>query len=53
MTIEEKEWRELCESVADEPDPQRLSELVDQLLKAMDDRRGALRRKEKKVEFGG
>jgi len=44
MTIEEKEWGKLCESIQDEQDPQRLSELVDQLLKAPDDRREALRR---------
>jgi len=39
MIIEEKEWRKLCESIQNEQAPQRLSELVDQLLKALDDRR--------------
>lgn len=43
MTTEEKDWRKLCESIQDEQDPQRLSELVDQLLKALDDRREELR----------
>ena len=35
----ENEWRNLCRKVADEPDPQRLSELVDQLIKVLDARR--------------
>jgi hypothetical protein len=43
MNIDEKEWRTLCEAVANEHDPQRLVELVDELLKAMDKRREALR----------
>jgi hypothetical protein len=38
----EEEWRKLCELVADEPDPQRLSELVDQLIEKLDARRQAL-----------
>ena len=38
MTIEEKEWRKLCSQVAQETDPQRLSELVDQIIKALDAR---------------
>jgi hypothetical protein len=49
MTIEEKEWRKLCESIQDEQDPQRLSELVDQLLKALDDRREELRERKEQV----
>jgi hypothetical protein len=43
MTNEE-EWRKLCNLVADEPDPKRLSELVDQLIEKLDARRQALRR---------
>jgi hypothetical protein len=35
----ENEWRNLCKKVAHEPDPQRLSELVDQLIKVLDARR--------------
>jgi hypothetical protein len=35
----ENQWRNLCKKVADEPDPQRLSELVDQLIKVLDARR--------------
>lgn len=42
MSMEEEEWQELCESVAAEKDPHRLSQLIDQLLKALDDRRRAL-----------
>ena len=34
-----KDWRRLCREAADEPDPQRLSELVDQLIRALDARR--------------
>lgn len=44
---DERQWRKLCELVAIEPDPQRLSELVDQLLKELDARREALRESEK------
>ena len=40
----ESEWRNLCKKVADEPDPQRLSELVDQLIKVLDARRQKNRR---------
>jgi hypothetical protein len=47
MTIKKKEeekeeWRKLCELVADEPDPRRLSELVDQLIEKLEARRQAL-----------
>jgi len=37
------EWQELCKSVAEEHDPQRLLELVDQLIEALSNRRDALR----------
>jgi len=51
MTIkkEEQEWRELCNLIADEQDPQRLCDLVDQLIKAMDDRKQRLRTSGKKA----
>jgi hypothetical protein len=45
--IDEHEWRRLCQLVAEEADPQRLSELLDQLLKELDARREALRESEK------
>jgi hypothetical protein len=41
MKIEE-EWRTLCNLIANEQDPHRLSELVDQLLKAIDERKKRL-----------
>jgi hypothetical protein len=40
----EKEWQKLCESVADEHNPKRLSKLVDQLIEKLDARRQALRK---------
>jgi hypothetical protein len=43
LSMNEEEWRKLCEQVANEPDPQRLSELLDQLLKKLDSRRETLR----------
>lgn len=39
----EQEWRKLCELVAREPDPLRLSQLVDQLIQALDARTQSLR----------
>jgi hypothetical protein len=43
---DDKRWRKLCELVATEADPQRLSKLLDQLLKELDARREALRARE-------
>ena len=40
--MDEGQWRKLCALVATEPDPERLSELVDQLLKELDARRETL-----------
>jgi hypothetical protein len=48
----EEEWRELCDLIANEQDPQRLCDLVDQLIKAMDDRKQNLRRGREEVEPG-
>jgi hypothetical protein len=39
----EQHWRKLCELVAQEQNPQRLSELLDQLIKTLDARRRELR----------
>jgi hypothetical protein len=36
MTNEEKNWRKLCASVAEEKDPERLSRLVEELIEALD-----------------
>jgi hypothetical protein len=32
------DWRELCAAAAQEPDSEKLAELVDQLIKALDER---------------
>jgi hypothetical protein len=45
-TVDEKEWRRLCDLIASEPDPRRLSQLVDQLLNALEARRKEMREKE-------
>jgi hypothetical protein len=42
LGMDEGQWRKLCALVATEPDPERLSELVDQLLKELDARRETL-----------
>jgi len=39
----DQDWRKLCELVACEQNPQRLSELLDQLIKMLDARRRELR----------
>lgn len=39
----DQDWRKLCELVEREQNPQRLSELLDQLIKQLDARRRALR----------
>jgi hypothetical protein len=44
---EKKHWQKLCQLVANEVDPQRLSELLDQLLEELDARRQALRKSER------
>jgi hypothetical protein len=47
FVVDDKEWRRLCELVTTEPDPERLSELVDELRKELDFRGKALRESEK------
>ncbi len=39
----DQDWRKLCELVSREQDPQRLSGLLDQLVKKLDARRQELR----------
>ncbi len=46
-SADEKEWRRLCDSIASERDPERLSQLVNQLLLELDARRKETREKEK------
>jgi hypothetical protein len=43
----DNEWRRLCELVATENNPERLSRLINQLLQELDARRRALREGEK------
>jgi hypothetical protein len=46
MTIKkQEEWRELCALVAEESNPERLSELADELIRALDERKEALRKR--------
>jgi hypothetical protein len=42
MKNKNDEWKELCELVANESDPQRLSKHLDRLIRALDDRKKAL-----------
>jgi len=46
-TMKEEEWRKLCDLVASEADPQRLSELVDELIEKLEAHRQALRKKKR------
>jgi hypothetical protein len=43
LKVDDNRWRKLCELVATESDPRRISQLLDQLLKELDARREALR----------
>ncbi|MFY9905282.1 MAG: hypothetical protein WAM43_09220 [Terriglobales bacterium] len=43
MTSEEKDWRQLCAMAAAESDPRLLLEIVDQLIKVLDERRVVMR----------
>jgi hypothetical protein len=45
----ETEWRKLCALIENESDPERLSELVDQLIEALDSRRQALSRQQESL----
>jgi len=39
---EKKDWRELCAAVASERDPKKLGLLVDELIRALDERQSQL-----------
>jgi hypothetical protein len=39
---QKKDWRELCASVASESDPKKLGSLVEELIKALDERQSQL-----------
>ena len=49
-SLDGREWRRLCELVLAESDPQRISELVDQLLRELDACRAAVRKSEKLLD---
>ena len=53
MTIEEKEWQALCDSIAKERDPERMSILLDRLIKTMGMRRHALQLLREKLDQSG
>jgi hypothetical protein len=44
---DDKQWRRLCELVSAESNPERLSQLIDQLLRELDARRRTLRDSDK------
>jgi hypothetical protein len=43
MKIKNEEWKKLCELVAKEPDPKKLSKHLDTLVRALDARKRTLR----------
>jgi hypothetical protein len=43
MTPEKKDWRELCAAVANELDSERVLDLVEQLVAALDERKSNAR----------
>jgi hypothetical protein len=53
VSIDEKEWQALCESIAKERDPERMSILLDRLIKTMDMRRQALQLLREKLDQPG
>lgn len=55
MTIKKKEeeWRKLCQLVAGEVDPRRLSKLVDRLIEKLNGRREGLRRSKRQGMYLG
>jgi len=46
MTIDEKDWRQLCALAIVESDPRRLLEIINQLIEVLDHRRDEIRRGE-------
>jgi hypothetical protein len=45
-SVDEKEWRKLCDLIASERDPERLSQLVTELLNELDGRRQKIQENE-------
>jgi hypothetical protein len=52
MTNEEKNWRKLCALVAEEKDPERLSQLVEELIEALDRVKQDLEKSEAQLDAG-
>jgi hypothetical protein len=52
-SLDDREWRRLCSLVLAEPDPQRISELVERLLKELDAWREMPARKSEKSPNDG
>jgi hypothetical protein len=50
MTIDEKDWRQLCALAAVESDPRRLLEIIDRLIEVLDERRDEIRRTGQRFE---
>lgn len=50
MTIDEKDWQQLCALAAVESDPRRLLEIIDQLIVALDERREEMHKREQQYE---
>ncbi|MGA2354271.1 MAG: hypothetical protein ABSG02_07235 [Terriglobales bacterium] len=48
MTIDEKDWRKLCAQAAVESDPGRLLEIIERLIRALDECRDEMRKKERR-----
>jgi hypothetical protein len=38
MSVEKREWQELCEAASKEYDPEKLMALISELMKALDER---------------
>ncbi|MGA9352426.1 MAG: hypothetical protein WBV46_01965 [Terriglobales bacterium] len=43
MTFEKRDWRELCETAGKEQDPEKLRNIISELIKVLDERRRPLR----------
>lgn len=43
MTKERRDWRELCAAIVNEPDPEKMFELAEELLAALEERQARIR----------
>jgi hypothetical protein len=39
MTLEKRDWRELCEAASKEQDPEKLRNIISELIKVLDERK--------------